>query len=94
MEGGVLTETRSRKKLVNFSLPAARAELKSATSLPDAGMAGCRMRRMVEDGSNGRESNSCMHVTTSCTHCSSYHIRFGPHSMCFFFAFYRLNRTL
>ena len=65
MEGGILTEPRSRKKLVNFCSPATRAELKSATSLPDAGMAECRVRRVGDAGSDGRESNSCMHVTRS-----------------------------
>ena len=38
--------TRSRKKLVNVSSPAAGAELKFATSLPDAGIADCRVRRV------------------------------------------------
>ena len=42
-----LLNTRSRKKLVNFP-PAARAGLKSAMSLPDAGMDDCRVRRVYE----------------------------------------------
>ena len=75
-------------------LPAACAELKSATSLPDAGMGDCRVWRVGEAGSNARESNSCMYVTRSCTHCLSYRIRFGTHSMCFLFAYFRLTRTL
>ena len=89
-----LLNTRSRKTLVNVPCPAARAELKSATSLPDAGMVDCRVRRVGEAGSDVRESNSCMHVTRSCTHCSSDRIRLGPHSMCFIFASFRLTRTL
>ena len=67
MEEGILTEHRSLKKLVNVSTPAAGAELKSAPSLPDAGIADCRVRRVGKAESNGRYSNSCMHVTTSCT---------------------------
>ena len=39
-----LLNIRSRKKLVNVSFPAAGAELKSATSLPDADIADCRVR--------------------------------------------------
>ena len=62
-------------------------------NLPDAGMADCRVG---EAGSNGRESNSFMHVTRSCTHCSSFRIPFGPHSMCvllasFRFCFYHIS---
>ena len=46
--------TRSRKKLVNTPPRAARAELKFATSLPDAGMADCMVRRVGKTGSNRR----------------------------------------
>ena len=52
----------------HFFLPAARAELKSATSLPDAGISDCRVRRVGEAGSNGRESNSCMHTCAQVLH--------------------------
>ena len=79
MEGDILTEHPRSQKTGKF---AARAELKAATSLSDAGMADCRVRRVDEAGSNRRESNSCMHVTRYCTHCSSFRIRFGPHSTC------------
>ena len=37
---------------------AAQSELKSATSLTDAGMADCRVRMVGEAGSDGWESNS------------------------------------
>ena len=35
-----------------------------------------------------------MHATRSCTHCSSSRIRFGPHSMCFLLAAFRLAKAL
>ena len=60
----------------------------------EAGMADCNVRIMGEIGSNGKESNSCMHATRFCTHCSSSLIRFGPHSTCFLFAGFRFARAL
>ena len=53
MEG--VLKTRSRNKPVNFSSPTAWAELKSAMSVSEAGMADCRVRRVGEAGSNGNE---------------------------------------
>ena len=58
-----LLKTRSRKKRVNFISPAARAELKSVMSTSVAGMANCSVWRMGDAGSNGKQSNSCMHAT-------------------------------
>ena len=52
--------TRSRKKLVNFSYLAARAE--SAMSLPDAGMADCRVQRVGEAGSGIEPMHACDQV--------------------------------
>ena len=52
----VLLNTRSCKKLVNILSPELLkrnyAELESATSSSDAGMADCRVRRVGEAGSN------------------------------------------
>ena len=45
-----LLNNRSREKLVNFPSPAAQAEFKSTMSLPDAGMANCRVRPGRTDG--------------------------------------------
>ena len=75
-----LLNTRSCKKLANLFSPAAWAELKSTMRLSEAGMADCRVRRVGDAGSNGKESNSFMHATRSCT---SSRIRFGLHSLCF-----------
>jgi len=94
MEVGILTEHPLSQETGQCFFPAAGAELKSATSVADAGIADCRVRRIAEAGSNGRYSNDCMYVTRSCTHCSSYRIRYGPHSKCFLLASFRLTRSL
>ena len=54
MEGGILIDHPLSQETGQFPPPAAPAELKSATSLSDAGMADCRVRRVGEAGSNWR----------------------------------------
>jgi len=86
--------TRSRKHRINFSFPDARAELMSAMSSLEAGMADCNVRSMGEIGSNGKESNSCMHATRSCRHCSSSLIHLGKHSTCFLFRWFSVCQSV
>jgi len=50
MERNFLAENLSCKNVDNFSSP---AELKSAMSFSDAGMADCKVRRTGEDGLKG-----------------------------------------
>ena len=103
MEGGIVTEHPLSQETGKFSSPAARAELKSTTSLPDAGMVDCWVRRVGEAGSNGGSrtclhvnggSQTCLHVTRYCTHYSSFRIRFGPYSIVLPFGIFSIGHDV
>ena len=64
MNRGVLAEDPSFKEFVSFSFSAAWAELKSAMRSPEAGIADCRVQRVSEAESNGKESKSDLQVST------------------------------
>ena len=94
MERGLLAEHPVLKEADQFLLSSGMGCVEVHDKLIRGSMADCKVWRVGEVGLNGKESNLCLHVTRSCTHCSSSRILFGLHSLCFILAPFQLARAL